>query len=559
MVSLTLRQRTWFYLFLLLGLVGLLYGPIVGHPFSQADDPAYILLNPEITNPGAASGADLFFQPHIGYIVPITGLFDAALYAVGDGEPWVFHLASLVFFGLLVTALFSLLLEWSGERPGFALCAAALFAAHPLVVEPIAWATGLKDLLMGGFVLWGTLAFVLGLKRGSKRLLWVSAALGVCALLSKPTGAFIGLVWALYALYNDRSKAPLKSALWASAVPLLLALPLMAMSWMINTEVLPGDPQSLEGTWQVPLTLGYQLEHFFWPAELFPRYPIIREAGFEDFHTWLGCLAIGIFFGALFRLRKRPKVALGLGLAFCVYLPVSGVLPFPRMVGDSYLLVPLAGLSMALTAGVTSALEAPRRAAWTKRLLAVCLVLVAVLSVRAVDQRERWRSAATLWYPATQEYDNWPLAWMSLAEGLRFEGEVDRAVGAYEQLFAYRYEPSLLHMLAIMLVRAGDLSEAECVFAEDIFYGSDQARALSNHAALLISNEEHLIEHLDVAKMSLDWSLLQVQKGIVKWPPERVEALMRRLATVGPPSQDLPEWPKRNCPSLQVSPTDASP
>src|SRR5690606_5488482 len=100
------RALEWGAMILVVVAVTVVYYPVLGYPFTSMDDPRFILLNPQIVEPGNASLAELLLQPSIGYIVPVTGLIEAALWAISGGEAWSFHAAGFV--GHLIVALLTL-------------------------------------------------------------------------------------------------------------------------------------------------------------------------------------------------------------------------------------------------------------------------------------------------------------------------------------------------------------------------------------------------------------------------------------------------------------------
>src|SRR5690606_2990723 len=127
------------------------------------------------------------------------------------------------------------------------------------------------------------------------------------------------------------------------------------------------------------------------------------------------------------------------------------IISFPRMVGDSYMYMPLVGLLLAGAAWSLPVLVGASQA--IRRGCLVALVLVCcVLGWRAADQTRRWASPVTLWYPATQIHRDWPYAWMHIAVGLRFLGEMERAEHAWGQFYAREYTRDFLHKVALLYV-----------------------------------------------------------------------------------------------------------
>jgi len=563
---------------LLIGVVALLYGPIVGYPWSPYDDPTFILTNPAIVSPGNVPLADLFLQPHIGYIVPVTGLTEAALYALGDGAPWPFHLASLLLHGVSVLLLARLAERLVGDLR-VATVGALLFAVHPVLVEPVAWATGLKDQLMTVCALGATLLFVAAEPTDStstedsattsRRRTWMvlgAAGLALLTVLAKPTGALLAGAWLawLFARALRDGTSPEPARLKAAILIGLVAAIVTAASWYMHNTLLVDEGEDLaSGGWLVFLALGVQLHHLVWPDGLYLRYPIRRTEGLEDPHVLLGLLAATLLVVALWRARKRPAIMLGLALAIAAYLPVSNITPFPRVVADSYMYLPLAGLVLALCAAVAPWLQRAherRRRKLRIWVLTAAVLVAGALGARAAEQVSRWESPVTLWYPAAADNDDWAYAWMQMAEGLRFHDRHEDAIHAYEQLYAREYVTDYLHKFALTLLVAGELERAECLMVEDLVVGPNRRRALHNYAAMLVSNPEHEVRHPHYARGAIAWAQRALAEGALEWPPAFLRGLDVRLAQARSwPEAPRAAWTPRRCPSLRAQRIDGPP
>ena len=167
-----------------LALIAILYFPVVLFPFLAWDDTTYILNNPLVTNYWQQPLLDRLLTPYVGYIVPITVLVEASLFSLGSGTPWTFHLANLLLHLAVLWSLYRVMRAL--DRPTMiSLAAVSLFAAHPIVVEPVAWATGIKDLLMAAFALAATRQFILSLGPARTKGCWsVAVTPAFFALLS---------------------------------------------------------------------------------------------------------------------------------------------------------------------------------------------------------------------------------------------------------------------------------------------------------------------------------------------------------------------------------------
>src|SRR5205814_6513053 len=89
------------------------------------------------------------------------------------------------------------------------LIGALLFALHPVQVEAVGWASGLKDLLCGFFALlsiWQYMQFAADESQASRR--WLHYAIAIFAfilsMLSKATGMLVPLLAAIIAWWGLR-------------------------------------------------------------------------------------------------------------------------------------------------------------------------------------------------------------------------------------------------------------------------------------------------------------------------------------------------------------------
>lgn len=142
-------------LLLLCGLPLIVFLQTAQHDFIHIDDHVYVFYNPHVTQGLSSESvswalrADLTHDdPNADYWRPLTFLshmLDVSLFGLDAGKH---HLMNLLLHILNCLLLYLLLLRVSGSR-WKSLLAAALFAVHPLQVEPVAWISARKDLLSG--------------------------------------------------------------------------------------------------------------------------------------------------------------------------------------------------------------------------------------------------------------------------------------------------------------------------------------------------------------------------------------------------------------------------
>ena len=131
--------------------------PIGRNDFVRWDDDQTIRLNPALNPPTMESLAHAWTREHMNLWVPVTytvwmGLAWLSRVIGSDAyaplNPAVFHAASLAVHALTSAVVFLLLRRLRAGDVAAAI-GAALFAAHPVQVEPVAWASGFKDVLCG--------------------------------------------------------------------------------------------------------------------------------------------------------------------------------------------------------------------------------------------------------------------------------------------------------------------------------------------------------------------------------------------------------------------------
>src|ERR1700733_6640765 len=132
-------------------------GNLARNEFVSWDDSFNIYHNPHFNPPTLAGVAAYWAHPAYGLYIPLTytlwGLLAMVAQVPPDAQgvslnPWIFHLASIALHVLSVLVVFEILQLLIRNRVA-ACIGAMLFAIHPVQVEAVAWAAGMKDVLSG--------------------------------------------------------------------------------------------------------------------------------------------------------------------------------------------------------------------------------------------------------------------------------------------------------------------------------------------------------------------------------------------------------------------------
>lgn len=372
-------------------------GRVVNNEFLWWDDNVNLHHNPDMNPPTFHSVIKYWWTPAQALYIPVTYsiwgvLAWMARLRVADDmgiqlNPMVFHAASVLVHAGAAALVFALLCELRIKRWA-AMLGAVLFAVHPVQVETVAWAAGMKDLLCGFFSVLSLLLYVrfrTSDEDGKARRLYIGAiAAFVLGMLSKPTAMVVPAMAGAIDLWLLRK--PVKKvvlALWPWFV--------LSIGCMVLTRIVQ-QAQVLGISWHNrPLVAGFSVTFYLykliWPAHLGFDYGWLPQRVLELRWIWVISampLVLGV---ALWILRRRmPYLWVGFALFVTGMLPVAGFVPFLfqfySTVADHYLYLPMVGVAMA-AGWMISRASSPAA-------VGVCSVILAVLSVRSIAQSGYW-------------------------------------------------------------------------------------------------------------------------------------------------------------------------
>jgi tetratricopeptide (TPR) repeat protein len=202
------------------------------------------------------------------------------------------------------------------------------------------------------------------------------------------------------------------------------------------------------------------------PSELAVYYPHLRDT----LPVWQVAAAVGVLLGvsalAVGLVRRAPYLLVGWLWYLGTLVPVLGIVQVGNQaMADRYTYIPLVGVFLALTWGVSDLLAClPSRelvlAPITTVVLGCCLLLT-------WSQVSFWRNSFTLWQHTLDVTTDNALAHTSLAGSYEFRGDAREALAHYQK--ALRIDPYLLlahRNLGNLLLSLGESEEAFKHFAE---------------------------------------------------------------------------------------------
>jgi hypothetical protein len=414
-------------LLLVLALSGALYWRVTRYPFLQWDDPHYVSYRLPLQRIAAGdlgALADLLAPWRSAEGVfweyfPVRDLSLAIDAYRGGLAPRPFHQTNLILH-LLAT----LLVFWIARRfvhgPG-ALLAAALFAFHPLAVEPTAWVSGRKDLLYVCCTLGALLCYLRALD-GSWRCGILFCGLTLLAFGSKGPGVVVVPLAAWLVLLRPRVEWRRR---WLQLLPLAAAAVAwgavaLRIGWRERIIVAPPDGP-VGAVWRALGAPVRALTTYLVPVDLAPRCDAWPTPWWQDPHSWT---AVALLLGAVLAMRRgllrRAPPWLLCGCFLIAVAPTAGLVSVNQVRADRFLYLPLGFLAI-LTAWAVAAL-AGRRRWWA--LLCVALLPLGAQTHRYLDA---WRGDLEFWrYQHRQDPQN-PIANGALAALALERGQLDVA------------------------------------------------------------------------------------------------------------------------------------
>ena len=465
---------------LVLAVTVCVFAQVATFEFVQWDDPSNVSQNPYLALPFAEAVGHFWRHLHFGSYIPVTRTLWVMLWKLSP-QPGVFHVANLVVHLANVLLVFVLMRRLGLAALG-AGAGALLFAIHPVQVEPVAWVTGMKDVLGMFFTLLAlTLAIPYLRPSGATGAPPHTTAIGlstVCfmlAMLSKATAVTLPLlvIPLAFALGSSWRRVLPVAAVWAG-----LALPLVLATRAAESQV--------SNMLQVPLAsrplvmadaFGFYLVKLFVPLGLSPIYDRPPGVVMTDPMAYgFALVASGLAVLLVWSRRQSPWPAVAGAFFALALLPVSGLVTFvyqnTSTVADRYLYFAMLGPAIALAWGIGA--SRPTAAGWAA--VGVVLLVLAGLSVRQVQY---WRSDRALFERVLAINPRSAIGHNNLGLVLARQGRLDEAMRRFR--VALEIQPTLAnaHMnlgFALYLKGHPDSAIAESRAAVRAFPGGAQGR-----------------------------------------------------------------------------------
>ena len=291
---------------------------------------------------------------HTGYFRPMILLSLAIDGWLGGGSPWMYHLTNVVLHasicGLVVLVLSSIVRDLRS-----AIFGGALFAAHPVHVEAVAFVSGRTDLWAALFVFAYFALFARANDPEAKSSGWraptvAAAALSLGALSKEPAVMAVPAwtIWGMLGVFGAPPRALAwirRNTIWLTASCAALVI-VVALRWTALGSVMGAPEASTFNLLLSKLATYFKLLVLPWPLNAYYTRSDLTLAP----AIVVGALvAVAVFALAEFK-GARHSGAAGASWALCFLLPVLGVASVRGVAAaERFLYLPSFGVCLAAT------------------------------------------------------------------------------------------------------------------------------------------------------------------------------------------------------------------
>jgi hypothetical protein len=455
----------WLLLALLLvGLILAAFHPVLGCEFVNYDDDRYVTKNDHVQHGLAwkelSWGLTTFYFSNWHPLVWWSFMLDDQLYGLKAAG---FHGTNVLWHTGSTLLLFAALLQLTGQMwPSF--LAAALFAVHPLNVQPVAWVSERKGVISTFFwmlALWAYARYAQQPRLRRYVSVVIAVALGLMAkqmLVTLPAVLLLLDFWPLQRWPGTRL-----SWLVVEKLPLLV----LAIAAGLLTVLAQGGEGSIAAVEALPIGVRIKnalvsyvayLRCAVLPTDLAAYYPHpgavlpLWQAGTA------AALLVAITALVLWQARRWPYLAVGWLWYLGTLLPVIGLVQVGTQArADRYAYVPLVGLYIAAAWGLAAAAQ---RWHAQRATFAGCGLVLAALVISSWEQVSFWQSSVVLWEEDIRVTGGSALAHTNLGSAL-LSAEPERAREQFQLALGFNRNDKLAHVyLGYLLIQQQEWAAA---------------------------------------------------------------------------------------------------
>jgi protein O-mannosyl-transferase len=472
------------------------FSPILDNGWIDIDDPQNFLQNHAYRGLGWEQVRSAFTTDRLGVYQPVASLLLSVQYTLGGMNPRGYHATSLflhIFNAMFLHAAVLAILKrcrprWASPANGLVVwisgLAVALFVAHPLRTEPVAWATSQLYLVCGLFFLSAILAYLRAHPDAeTTRVQWLAASYGLSllAMLSMPGTVVLPLLFILLDYYPIGRA---KSGRWLGStarhmIPEKLPL-LLPMCWVMLMAYWAKQTNSTlnllatDGLWarvaQACHGIWWYLIQSVAPFGVSAYYPRPVGGFNSPWFVGLAALLVAATVAVLVFARRFPWLAAAWMAYLLILGPHLGLIRIGNTIAaDRYCYLGLMVWTVVLAAALMTLADWIRSRSHTRLAYAFAaggLILISGCVVMSRAQSRLWGSSVALWSESVRLYgwSDGPHALLGTALGEA--GRFQEAVAELEFALTVRPDSAWTRTnLAAALEGTGDYAGAIVTYA----------------------------------------------------------------------------------------------
>ncbi len=507
--------------------------------FHQTHNYSYILYDDIIPlrNSYVTSGLTLkkvfraFYDPlpNVPYTSPIPVIIRMVQWELVGNNFGAQHLFSLLFHTATAIMLFILLRSTTKKvwESGFCM---ALFALHPLNVEPVVWLAGMNVLLEAFFLTATLLLYYTYTQKPSFPRYMLVFPPFFLGMLCKPTTAVLPLLLLCLDYWPFQRLAPIALPLsslattvrnnWGKVILEKIPFFLVVVLQIFGQALFSGDPFSALKTVSFHfhpgalLHFAVFLKNIIYPADLTICYPPPPAASME---AAVAVLSGFVFItGFIFWKSRSHKYIIAGWLWFLITsFPVILMVSLSgKPVADRHLYIPLIGIWIILSFGLGTVMKSIPFKKTLRFFLPI--FFLAPLMLVSHTQTRHWKNSLTIFHHALSIHPDNQKALANLGDALLEKEEINSAIHYYRRLVRLIPESAPAHTkLAKALSLQGAPEEAAFHYQTALALSPGYAFAHHNYADFLFERKEteKAIRHYRLA-LSISPRLFQTHNNL---------------------------------------------
>jgi protein O-mannosyl-transferase len=443
--------------------------------FLLLDDDLNVYKNPTFNNIELKTFFKLWAQPYEHLYIPVTYSLWAILYSFsnrisGGIYPVYFHFSNMLIHTINTIIVFSIIKRIINyNKPDelktyiIALVGAIFFAVHPIQTEPVAWISGMKDILYTFFALLSLCYYLDDAdKEKSKNSIiskkHIAFVLFVLAICSKPTAVILPFI--IVSLEVFIFKKPI-----ISTVNLLPWIIVSVALIILAKNLMPPPPEKEYLPWHLrPVlaidTMLFYLRKILWPSEFIHDYGRTIKAASSNFVIFYFSTAfVAILLYVQTKIKAAKLLIVFLIVFFISILPYSGIIPFEfqrlSTVADRYayfgVFIFCLFLCIALNKLKTS----------MKTLISLAVILTAFFTFKTITNLKVWENDITLGEHTLKYNSSSTISYINIGIKKASNGLFDEAITNYQNAINIDPDAELAYFnMGIALAAKGNIPEA---------------------------------------------------------------------------------------------------